>query len=186
MLAFMILAGIPQDGVEFFEKRVRPVLAEHCVSCHAPASKKVKGGLRVDTREGLLRGGDSGPALVPGKPGESLLMKAVRWEDTGFQMPPKNRLPQEVVDDLERWIAMGAPDPREGEALTAGPKGPSPLEGRKHWAFRAPADPVPPPGAHPVDAFLASGLRDPAPEADRPALIRRVTFDLTGLPPTPA
>src|SRR5262245_49693529 len=98
-----------EPGIEFFEKKVRPVLVEHCFKCHAAAATKPKGGLLMDSRDALLRGGDSGPALVPGKPEESLLLKAIRYSDDALRMPPKGKLPQEVIADLEKWIALGAP-----------------------------------------------------------------------------
>jgi hypothetical protein len=176
-----ILLLLLQDGLEFFEKRVRPVLVERCYSCHAADAKKLKGGLRLDTRGATLKGGDTGPAVVPGKPDLSLLIKAVRYADD-LQMPPKGRLPEAVVADLVRWVEMGAPDPREGPELAAGPRGPTPEEGRKFWAFQ-PLKPGRPGAGHPIDALL--NAKDVAPEADRATLLRRVTFGLTGLPPGP-
>src|SRR5436190_19921013 len=106
-------------GLEFFEKNVRPVLVRHCYSCHSAEAKKLKGGLRLDSRDGLLKGGDSGPAVVPGKPEESRLIKAVRYADDELKMPPKEKLPAAVLADLEAWIKMGAPDPREKAAPQA-------------------------------------------------------------------
>jgi hypothetical protein len=182
-IAALIVSFALQDGVEFFEKRIRPILVERCSECHA---QKVKGGLRVDSRAALLKGGDSGPAIVPGKPEESLLIRVVRGGDPDLKMPPKNPLPKAAVEDLARWVAMGAPDPRDVVAVKEGPRGPSPLEGRKHWAFRPLREGSPPAGGHPVDAFLDARVQAPAPEADRATLVRRVTFDLTGLPPTAA
>src|SRR5687767_7141319 len=102
-------------GIEFFEKKVRPVLAEHCYSCHSTAAKKDRGGLHLDSKAAVLKGGDSGPAVVPGKPAESLLVKAVHYADPDFRMPPKGKLPDGVIADLEKWVAMGAPDPRGGD-----------------------------------------------------------------------
>jgi hypothetical protein len=189
MLIVGLLLAAQNDGVEFFEKRVRPVLVEHCYACHSAGAKKLRGGLRLDTREDARKGGDGGPAVVPGKPDESLLLKAVRSVEPDSQMPPKGRLPEGVIADLVRWVELGAPDPREGTAVAAaGPTGPPIEEGRKWWAFRPLGDVAPPAPGHPVDAFLDAELRrrglDPAPEVDRATLIRRVTFDLTGLPPT--
>src|SRR5947209_5567058 len=103
-------------GVEFFETRIRPVLVAHCYSCHsaeAAAAKNLKAALRLDTREGLRQGGRSGPAVVPGKPQESLLLAAIRHDD--LQMPPNKKLPSAVIADFEAWIKMGAPDPRESK-----------------------------------------------------------------------
>jgi mono/diheme cytochrome c family protein len=196
MLNAALLIGLAAQGdpagVEFFEKRVRPVFAEACASCHSAAAHRLKAGLRLDTPEGILKGGDTGPVVVRGRPDESLLLKAVRYGDPELQMPPKKRLPDAAVADLAKWVAMGAPLP----APTAAPAapalltGPSPEAGAKHWAFRPVRDvPVPAKAAHPVDAFLLEALEArglvPAPEADRAALLRRVTFDLSGLPPSP-
>ncbi len=171
----LLLAG--QDGAEFFEKHVRPLLVEHCYSCHSADAKKLKGGLRLDLRRAA---GDSGPAYVPGKPADSLLVKAVKAVDPDLQMPPKYRLPPAAVDVLVKWIERGAPDPRDVGSTPAGPRGPSPEEGRRHWAFQ-PLRIVKPGPGHPVDALLHA--KDVAPEADRATLLRRVTFGLTGLPP---
>ena len=169
-------------SAEFFESRIRPALIEHCYPCHSAEAKTPKAGLRLDTRAGLRGGGDSGPAVVPGKPGESRLVKAVRRADGVPAMPPKKPLPAAVVADLEAWVAAGAPDPRT-DAAAALPTG-------DHWAFKPiTRPPVPGPG-HPIDAFVRAKLREkglsPNPEADRVTLLRRLTFDLTGLPPTPA
>ncbi|QEH38415.1 Planctomycete cytochrome C [Aquisphaera giovannonii] len=188
-----LLAGGPARGqsaadVEAFEKEVRPVLVEKCASCHGPA--KQKGGLRLDARAAILEGGDSGPAVVPGKPGESLLVQAVRGEGD-LKMPPDGPLPAGQVAALERWVAAGAPWPAD-----ASPAAATRAEAwARHWAFRPMAHPEPPTPRDPswvrtpVDAFVAA-RRDaaglpPSPEADRRTLIRRVSYDLTGLPPTP-
>jgi Protein of unknown function (DUF1553)/Protein of unknown function (DUF1549)/Planctomycete cytochrome C len=184
------------QGLQLFETRIRPVLVEHCYACHsAPAqkNKKLRGGLLVDTREGLLTGGDSGPALVPGKPAGSLVLTALRWEK--LQMPPRHRLPDRVVADFETWIRLGAPDPRVSQPAPAAQKGMSIEEGRRFWAYKPPRMPAIPAVKDPswvrgdIDAFIlarieAQNLR-PTPDADRPTLLRRLYFDLTGLPPTP-
>jgi hypothetical protein len=170
------------EAVDFFEKKIRPVLHAQCLPCHGP--DKQKAGLRLDSRRAILRGGDSGPALVPGDPEKSLLLKAVRQTDPDLAMPPpkagKLKLPESAAADLSRWIREGAafPDPVQAPA-TAG-----------HWAFEPVLRPaVPPGGKTPVDAFILAGLRSsglsPAPPADRRTLIRRATYDLTGLPPSP-
>jgi mono/diheme cytochrome c family protein len=187
-----------EEQARFFEAKVRPVLAEQCAKCHGP--DKQKSGLRVDSRAALLEGGDSGPAVVPGKPAESRLIAAVRHDDDAPKMPPSRTLPSEQVADLARWVEMGAPWPK-GDAH--GALGPAPRRGelrvtdkdRAHWAFQ----PVRRPrtaavrdrgwAANPIDAFLlasleAKGLR-PNPDAAKHELIRRATYDLTGLPPTP-
>src|SRR5262245_61227478 len=121
LAALLLALGAQSEGFEFFEQKIRPLLVERCAECHAEGAKKMKGGLRVDSREGLLRGGESGAAVVPGKPEQSLLLKAMRWTDENLQMPPKAALPKEQVDAVEAWIRMGAPDPRA--ATSAHPVG---------------------------------------------------------------
>jgi len=171
----------------FFESKIRPVLVKDCYSCHSADTKKgPKGGLLLDTREGLLRGGDSGRAVVPGKPTESLLIKALHGDGVP-EMPPKGKLPDEVIADFERWVKMGAPDPRDGKAAVAA--GIDIAKGKEFWSFRPVKEPVPPKPGHPIDSFLSAewekhGLR-PAPEADPRTLVRRLFIDLTGLPPPP-
>lgn len=182
----------PED-LAFFESKIRPVLVEHCYSCHSADAKELQASLLVDSREGLLAGGDSGAALVPGKPGESLLIEALKYET--YEMPPAGKLPDAVIADFERWVERGAADPRTG--------GPAPVKqgidleaGRKFWSFQ-PVQPHAPPAvkdaawpACDVDRFLLAKLEEknlaPAPDASRAAWLRRVTFDLTGLPPTAA
>ena len=178
--------------LEFFEKKIRPLLAERCYECHSTEAKKVKGGLRLDTREDLLKGGDTGPALVPGDPDKSRLIEAVRYLNQDLQMPPKSPLKPEQVRDLEKWVQMGAPDPREKTAgKVAGKRIINLEEGRNFWAFRPIANP-PVPGVQnskfkiqsPVDNFIFAKLEEkklkPAPAADKRTLLRRATFDLTG------
>ncbi len=179
------------EHLTFFESKIRPVLVAHCYECHSSDSKIVQGGLRVDSRDGLLKGGDTGPAIVPGRPEQSLLLKALRYD--GIEMPPKAKLSASIVKDFETWLRLGAPDPR----IAKEPKGIRTIDleaGRKHWAFQPVADPALPPvrdEAWPIDAVdrfvLArleqAGLR-PAAEADRYTWLRRVSLDLTGLPPT--
>ncbi len=184
------------EGVQFFEKRVRPVLVEHCYGCHSAKAEKLRGGLLLDSREGVLKGGDTGPAVVPGEPDKSLLIKAVRHADDDLKMPPKAKLPAAVIADLEAWVKMGAPDPRSKETAVAPRKtGINVAEARKFWSLRPVADPPVPAlkdrgrARNAIDHFIlarleARGLR-PVPEADKRTLIRRVTFDVTGLPPTP-
>jgi hypothetical protein len=182
------------EQVRFFETRVRPILVEHCYKCHSAQAKSPKGGLRLDSRENLRKGGDTGPAIVPGKPGESLLIKAIRYRDELLRMPPKGKLSAAVVADLEHWVAIGAPDPRTTAAAV---KGAIDWEAaRRHWAFQPiKCPPVPivknaPWPQTPVDNFLLASLEarglTPSPPADRRTLIRRAYFDLIGLPPTPA
>ncbi|MCI0681014.1 MAG: PSD1 and planctomycete cytochrome C domain-containing protein [Gemmataceae bacterium] len=188
------------DGIDFFERKIRPVLVEHCYQCHARDAKKQRGGLLLDSRAGIRKGGDTGPAVVPGKPAESLLLKAVRHVDPELKMPPKGKLPDAVIADLERWIALGAPDPREEKAVKAA--GVDFEAATKHWAYqplRKPALPPLPPSlakggtqggwaATPIDRFILAKLEEkgltPSPPADPRTLLRRLYFDLTGLPPT--
>jgi hypothetical protein len=181
------------EGIEFFEKKVRPVLVKHCYSCHSADAKKLKGELHLDTRDGVLRGGATGPAVVPGEPAKSRLVKAVRHADGAEAMPPKEKLSAEVIADLETWVKMGAPDPRDGGPST---KRIDPEKARAFWSFRPLSRPAIPALRDPqsevrnaIDAFVraqldARGLK-PAPLADKRTLIRRATYDLTGLPPTP-
>jgi hypothetical protein len=187
-------AAGPADAAtrRLFRERIEPVLRDHCYSCHSARSTKVRGGLLLDSRAGLLKGGDTGPAIVPGKSDESLLIQAIRHE--GPEMPPrKPKLPDVVIADFVTWIDGGAVDPRAGPA-TAEPSQ-SEDEARRHWAFQ-PVKAAAPPAVHnvawvrnPIDAFVLAKLEThhwpPAPQASRAEWIRRVTFDLTGLPPTP-
>lgn len=174
---------------EFFEKNIRPLLADKCYSCHSAEKGKMKGGLALDTRVGWQTGGDTGPAIQPGKPNESLLMQAVRYQDPDLQMPPKDkggRLTDAEIAALEQWIRDGAPDPREPQVKIGGMTAD---EAKKWWAFQPVVSPKPPADGNPIDAFIDAGLAGQkltaAPLADARALIRRMTFDLTGLPPTP-
>ena len=176
------------DGVEFFEKKVRPILVQNCYACHSAAAKKVKGELLLDTKDGLRKGGASGPAVVPGDPNKSLLIQAVRHDKGVEKMPPEKKLSAAEVADLEAWVKMGAPDPRT--ATTTNNKRLDPERARELWAFRPVAEPAVPPGPSPVDACINAKLAEkgltPAPPADKRTLLRRATYDLTGLPPTPA
>jgi hypothetical protein len=171
---------------------VRPVLANNCYKCHSVQSDKVKGGLLLDSREGLLKGGDTGPAIVPGDPEHSLLIKAVRYSDPDLQMPPKgNQLPDAAIADLVAWVKMGAPDPR---VATVAQKAWSD-SGKSHWAWQPLTKPAVPASKDPawtktpIDNFILAKLDEkglkPNPPADKRTLIRRATFDLIGLPPTP-
>jgi len=192
------VAAADETGDEFFEKRIRPLLVERCYECHSAQAKKLKGGLRLDTREGLSTGGDSGAAIVPGNPEESLLIKSVRRLDKDLSMPPKQALEESQVADLTAWVKMGAPDPRAASDHVDAPPEKPPYDftaARLQWAFHKP-EPVTPPATgsdwvrNPVDTFILTKLKEkgivPAPPADRRTLLRRVTYDLIGLPPTPA
>ncbi len=188
-----ILPGIApaqsrSDSEAFFESKIRPTLAGTCFRCHGGPGQgqpKVRGGLRVDSRAALLKGGESGPAIVPGEPGKSLLLNALRH--TGkIKMPPDMKLPQHAIADFATWIKEGAPWPKTVKVDFG--------SGKKHWAFQPlqkPAVPADPSGwsANPIDRFIAAkwkplGLK-PVPQADKHTLLRRVTFDLIGLPPSP-
>jgi len=179
------------EGAEFFESKVRPLLVERCLECHT-AGKKTKGGLALDSRAGWQKGGDTGPALVPGKPDDSLLIKAVRYGDPDLSMPPKKRLSAKDVATLTDWVKMGAPDPRETTAAKFTPV--SMAERRRHWAYQPIANPPVPAvrnvawPRNDIDRFVlarleANGQR-PQPAASEHTLIRRAHFDLLGLPPT--
>lgn len=201
-IAFVIvlhagIAGIaaPADDakVAFFEKTVRPILINRCYECHSVQSGKSKGGLQLDSRDAVLKGGDNGPALVAGDPEKSRLIESVRYHNQDLQMPPKGAMPAAEVKALEEWVKMGAPDPRENVAVAKqhAPRVIDIAEGSKHWAFRPINKPKVPDvkAANPVDAFILEKLAEKglslAPPADKRTLIRRATFDLTGLPPTP-
>jgi hypothetical protein len=197
MIAFGTTArgGDPDPkGVAFFEKRIRPILIERCYSCHSTDAKKLRGGLYLDTKGGWAKGGDNGPALVPGDAEASLMIQAVRYTEPTLQMPPKGKLPAEEIAALTDWVKMGAPDPRTG-AAAAGKKLVDIEAGRKHWAFE-PLHPAEPPEAcdaawcrTPIDRFILAKLErkgiSPSPDADRRTLLRRAYFDLVGLPPSP-
>jgi hypothetical protein len=187
--------AISPAELEFFETKIRPVLVEHCYSCHsAEAAKqgKLKAGLQLDTRAGLFAGGESGPAILVGKPSESLLIQALRYE--GYEMPPEGRLPDDVIANFERWVKTGATDPRVGQVATV-KRGLTIEEGRKFWSQQPIRRQALPQvrdaawSAGPIDRFILSrqesaGIR-PVRDADPHVLVRRIYFDLIGLPPTP-
>ena len=172
-------------GIEFFEQQIVPILKRRCYECHSHESGKAKGGLVLDSRLGWEQGGSEGAAIVPGKPDESLLMEAVRHES--YEMPPDTRLPAEEIALLEEWIVMGAPDPRESTLRE--------IDTKELWALQPIKRPDVPNGrengwvSDDLDAFILRRLEEeglaPNGDADRYTLLRRVTFDLTGLPPTP-
>ncbi|MEW6155956.1 MAG: PSD1 and planctomycete cytochrome C domain-containing protein [Verrucomicrobiota bacterium] len=176
--------------IEFFEKRIRPVLVERCYRCHSAESEKLKGGLRLDSREGILRGGESGqPAIVPGQPEASLLIEAIRYTNEDLRMPPKERLSETQVEDFAAWVKAGAPMPDPMAAKAGGLD-----RAENHWAFQPPRRVAPPKVRDeswiqtPIDRFILSALEakglKPSQSADKRTLLRRVTFDLTGLAPT--
>ncbi len=187
-------ATLPAEQIEFFESKIRPIFAEACYKCHSSEAGKSKGDLLLDTRDGVRKGGATGAAIVPGDPEKSLLIEAVRYRHEDLQMPPPDdggRLSDDKVALLEEWVKMGAPDPRIGGK-------PHPMDltaARRHWAFQAVTSPRVPAVkgldrvATPVDAFVLQKLEEKqltlSPPADSRTLLRRITNDLTGLPPTP-
>lgn len=187
-----------EAGAEFFEKKIRPILATRCLECHRtdPEGKHdPKGGLRLDSREALMAGGDTGPAIVSGDPKNSLLIDAINYGAT-YQMPPKSRMPVEEVALLTKWVEMGAPWPEDPTAKVGGVKKLDLAERKAaHWAWKQLQPPALPEVKHadrvrqPLDRLVLSKVEaagfEPAPPADKRTLIRRLTFDLTGLPPTP-
>lgn len=180
-------------GIEFFESKIRPVLIKHCYECHASDAKSIRGGLLLDTRAGTLKGGDSGAVLVPGKPEESLLLESLRFES--FEMPPSGKLSPEIIADFETWIKMGAPDPRAGESKVI-KKSIDIEKGKQFWAFKPIRKQKVPQVNSPgwnhsdIDRFIRAAQEDrklaASPTADRTTLVRRLYYDLIGLPPTPA
>ena len=183
--------------IKFFEADVRPLLVEKCYSCHSAAKDKFRGGLALDSRQAHLDGGDTDAAIVPGKPDQSLLIKAVSYADADLQMPPKERLSDAQVATLTKWVALGAPWPETNTDVAAGDRrrpGVITADDRAWWAFQPVTKATPPTAGdgwarNEIDRFIAArhtqtGLT-PAPEADKAKLIRRLYFDVWGLPPSP-
>lgn len=200
IIAFLLLLSsnaisAEQAGIDFFETKIRPVLIKHCYECHSEKTAALKGGLLVDSAAGLLTGGDTGPSIVKGKASESLLLQSLKYET--YEMPPAGKLPDEVIADFERWIEMGAPDPRTGSVDPAAMKKEIDFAAaRQFWSFLPVESHVIPEvktsdwPRNWIDRFVLSRLEEeqlsPQPDADRATLLRRISFDLTGLPPTPA
>ena len=192
-------ARTPDDGGAFFEKRIRPLLIEHCVACHGSDPGAVKGGLRLDSPGALRQGGDGGPVVVPGDPEASPLYVAISYLDPEFQMPPGGRLSDQEREDVRRWIEAGAVVPRSADSEEPiridHPEGYDWDREREHWAYQPIATSPPPSVSDPawcrneIDQFILARLEQaglaPAPEADKRVLIRRAYFDLIGLPPDP-
>ena len=199
--AFSASSPIDPAQSAFFEKKIRPVLVDKCFKCHASDSDKIRGGLLLDSPDALRRGGDSGPAIIPGDPASSLLITALHHSDKDTAMPPiksGGKLPDSVIADFTAWVKMGAPDPR--------PSTPTPLAStqkpldwskeRQFWSFIPPQNPPLPTLKNPawprspIDHFILANLEahhlQPAPDSDRRNLIRRLSFDLIGLPPSQA
>jgi hypothetical protein len=184
-----------QEDMRFFESKIRPILVKHCYECHSTDSGKARGGLKVDSRDALQRGGDSGPAVVPRSLEDSVLYQALLYHDSGWQMPPKGQLPQSTIDDFRQWILLGAPDPR---VANLAPDVASEMDieaGRQFWAYQ-PLTQTPPPESTSdwptttIDRYVAAQLNDqnltPVGDAAAEVLVRRLYFVLTGLPPSPA
>ncbi|MEN9672224.1 MAG: hypothetical protein RL553_489, partial [Planctomycetota bacterium] len=196
MIALIVPSGIAADknnaGEKFFEEKVRPLLAEHCFSCHG--LDKQKGGLKLDSKAAMIKGGDIGTAIIPGDPAASLMIKAVAYEGD-LKMPPKGKLNAKQIADLSSWVKMGAPWPTTVAAEVKDTKSGPTVSGKDHWAFQPLRNPVPPEVKNknwvrnPIDQFVlnkleAKGLK-PARPADKRTLIRRAYFDLLGMPPEP-
>ncbi|QDU27146.1 Planctomycete cytochrome C [Anatilimnocola aggregata] len=191
-------AEAPDAGLALFEKSIRPVLVQHCYECHsaaAAAKGKLQAGLSLDTKQGLLTGGESGAAIVPGNAAKSLLIGALKFES--YEMPPKGRLPPSVIADFVKWVELGAPDPRDSTAAPTPRRAAFQIsaEDRQHWSFQ-PVSSAPPPAVKDsawakddLDRYVLAKLEQvgnrPGEPANRYELLRRTTFALTGLPPTP-
>lgn len=183
--AMLIIASVIGGGLahgdDFFRRQVEPLLQTKCLQCHSHAAGKMKGGLTLDSRNGWKSGGDSGPAVVPGKPEESLLIKAVRYQDEDLQMPPKGKLSEMEIEALEKWVKSGAVDPRKADTPQ--------LTDTNWWSLKKLVAPKVPDPGHPIDAFVQRRLSEaglkPAARADRRTLARRLYVDLHGFLPTP-
>lgn len=185
-------SAISPEQAAFFETKIRPVLVDSCYECHSKEAGQKKGGLSLDTRFALRDGGNSGPGVVPGKLEESWVWLAVSHTESDYEMPPKNKLPDYVIEDFKTWIEMGAPDPREGEKAVD-----SKIDieaGKQFWSFQPPRREAPPVvkaqewAKTGIDRFIYAGLEseglEPARPADAHAILRRLCFDLIGMPPT--
>ncbi len=185
------------DQIAFFESKIRPVLIDRCYQCHSASAKKIKGDLVLDSRAGVQKGGDSGPAITPGDPEASLIIEAIRHVNEGIAMPPKKKLPPDVIADFEAWVRMGAPDPRDDDTVAA-LKAKATIDwdkARDWWSFHPLTTPELPLVKttswikNDVDRFVLEKLEaeklKPANDANKSEFIRRATYDLIGLPPTP-
>jgi len=186
----------PGSGIEFFERKIRPIFADNCYKCHG--EEKQKGSLRLDSVGGIEAGGESGAIIEPGQPGSSRLITAVRYEDDDFQMPPKKRLSEQQIADLARWVEIGAPMPEPAAGAAAVPARQGfhiKPEDQAHWSFQPVTRPAPPDvsdpewAVNPIDRFILAKLEQaelsPNGPAGKRSLIRRAAYDLTGLPPSP-
>ena len=184
-----------QEHLAFFENKIRPILKENCYKCHSLEAGKAKGDLTLDTRDGWVKGGKSGAAIEPGDVEKSLLLTAISYEDADLQMPPKGeKLTAQQIADLTDWVKMGAPDPRKGTGAIVGKLSGLTDKAREHWAYQPVTKPAPPAVKNQgwsrteVDRFILAKLEAaamvPAPDAEKDTLLRRATYDLTGLPPS--
>src|SRR5439155_4231915 len=187
-------AQFKSEDYDFFEKKIRPVLVEHCYKCHSASAEKVKGNLLLDSREGMLKGGESGkPAVLAGDAEKSRLIEAIRYTNDDLQMPPKEaggKLSDEQIADFIAWVNLGANDARTGKSEIRE------SESKRFWSFQPPKEPLVPKVKNtrwpqtPIDHFILATLEEkglqPSPPTDKRTLIRRATYDLTGLPPTRA
>ena len=189
-----------EDRLKFFENKIRPVLVEHCYSCHSAEADEIEGGLALDSREGIRKGGESGASVVPESLDKSLILKAIGYDDSFYEMPPDGKLPNYILKDFEKWIADGAVDPREQKGVANADAQSDPMknieDGRRFWSFVPPKTPPLPKlgeanwATSPIDFYVEAkriekGLSRAGP-ATKHELIRRATYDLTGLPPTPS
>ncbi|MFT6619863.1 MAG: hypothetical protein ACJASX_002770, partial [Limisphaerales bacterium] len=183
VMAMAAQVSLSPDHTKYFETHIRPALVQYCYDCHSEETGKTRGGLLLDTREGMLRGGDSGNVLAGDDYKGSLFWEAINWND--LEMPPKDKLPADVIRKFQTWLEMGAPDPRGRVKMVV--ESEVDIEaGRKHWAYQTP---VATPGAS-IDRLVAAKLKDasisPVAQADAGTLLRRINYDIVGLPPTPA
>jgi hypothetical protein len=192
--------GITEPMIDFFEKKIRPILTKNCYECHSAKSKSLKAGLLLDRKAGWVRGGKNGAVIIPGQPSKSILMNALRYDKHDLQMPPSGKLSDSVLANFEKWISMGAQDPRnsplEEVFAIGGLRAKSLEEGREFWAFK-PINLPPLPVVQEdewiqdeIDRFILRGIENnnlqPATKAEPLTLLRRLFFDLTGLPPSHA
>ena len=205
-LAILAASGAPalaavtaeptKEQAAFFESKIRPILAESCYKCHSLEKGKSKGDLTLDSRAGLLKGGENGAVIVPGDPAKSSMITAVTYLDKDLQMPPKGeKLTDQQIADLTTWVKMGAPDPRKDDAKISSKLSGLTDKARSHWAYQPVTKPTPPVVKNRswprtgIDSFILAKLEEkgmfPMPDASKEALLRRATYDLTGLPPTP-
>ena len=200
-LVFLLIrsAGLAEQRTDFFEKKIRPVLSKNCYECHSAKSKSLKAGLLLDRKAGWVRGGKNGAVIHPGKPDESILMNALKYDNHELQMPPSGKLSETVLADFEKWISMGAPDPRNSSMeevfAVGGLKAKSLKEGREFWAFKPIKLPLLPAVQKgewiqdEIDRYILRRIEEhdlePSQKAKPTTLLRRIFFDLTGLPPSP-